>query len=122
MTTTPATARPIAISVVGASRKFHASPSWISWAITTGPRAQRRVFHSDQAHHASPAAAARKNAVVVTPMVSRVERRLASSRTASTTSTNASSATRAAATWSGGGAIGSGPGGSAFGVTGTAQQ
>ena len=74
-----------------------------------GPRAQRRAFHSDQAHHASPAAAARKNTVVVTPMVSRTERRLASSRTASTTSTNASRATRAAATRSGGGATGSGP-------------
>ena len=110
------------MSVVGASRKFQARPSWISCAITTGPRAQRRALHSDQAHHPRPAAATRKNAVVVTPMVSRIERRLASSRTASTRSRAASSATSAAATCSGGGTVGWGPRGSAFGVTGTAQQ
>ena len=45
--------------MVRQSRKFQASPSWISWAITTGPRAQRRTRHSDQAHQPSATRRAR---------------------------------------------------------------
>ena len=81
MTTSATTASPTDSGLVAPSQRFQASPSTMSWAITTGPRAQRRSRRSDQAHHASAAPAPRKNAAVVTPIVSRTEFRLASSRT-----------------------------------------
>ena len=86
----------------------------MSWAITTGPRAQRRTRHSAQAHHASAAPAPRKKAAVVTPIVSRPELRLATSRTPRPASMTASTAVSAAATTRGGGAVRA-----AVGVTGT---
>ena len=56
---------PAETGFVEPAHRFHASPSWMSWAITTGPlRPAARVLHSDQAHHASAAAATRKNADV----------------------------------------------------------
>ena len=41
-TTSATTASPIATQVVSPPRKLHAVPSWISWASSTGLRAQDR--------------------------------------------------------------------------------
>ena len=53
------------------SRKFQASPSWISWASSTGPRAQAALRVSCQPQKTSSAPYAAKNTAVVTPMVTR---------------------------------------------------
>ena len=88
------------------SRRFHASPSWISWVISTGPRVQPWPRVSPRAHSTNPAPYSRKKPAVDTPSAIRSAETWASSTAAKTSSSVPWITTRDAATLSGGGKSG----------------
>src|SRR5262245_38571969 len=102
------TARTIPTTTVEPVRKFHARPSWMSWASSTGPRAHDVPRVSRQAQTTSPAPYATKNANTVTAMVTRPEVRLNSSSTPYKPMTSPSTAASDAAATSGAGALNGG--------------
>ena len=60
--------------VVSPPRKLHASPSWISWASTTGPRAQERRRAAPRRRAAARRRTPGRRRAVVSPIVSRSPR------------------------------------------------
>ena len=66
-------------SVVAPPRKLHARPSWISWASTTGPRAQALPPGERPGADQQAAAVHQEEHAVVSPIVSRSAVRRASS-------------------------------------------